>query len=150
MNEDFVTYEIASKLKEKGFYYKCVATYDNDGMLGYNYIQPTNIRAIGFDDCLYSHNVENDNCIDAPTISQVLKWLREEKKIFIAINIGYCYESDEIPFPTNPKMEPILKGYYYGIWELDNLNDKNTHSEYFEAPELAAIAGIEYVLDNLI
>ena len=47
-------------------------------------------------------------------------------------------------------MEPILKGYYYGIWELDNLNDKNGHSEYFETPELAAIAGIEYVLDNLI
>lgn len=31
-------------------------------------------------------------------------------------------------------MEPILKGYYYGIWELGNLNDKNALSKYFEAP----------------
>lgn len=123
MNEDFVTYEIAKKLKEKGFKYNKMNLLDRICM---------------------------ENQINHPTISQVLKWLREEKNIFIAINIGYCYESDEIPFPINPKMEPILKGYYYGIWELDNLNDKNALSEYFEAPELAAIAGIEYVLDNLI
>lgn len=83
-------------------------------------------------------------------IYDVLKWLREEKKIFVTINIGYCYEIYEIPFPTNPNMEPILKGYYYGIWELDNLNDKNGHSEYFETPEHAALAGIEYVIDKLI
>ena len=89
------------------------------------------------------------DCV-CPTISQVLKWLREKKKIFVAINIGYCYESYEIPFPTNHEMEPILKGYYYGIWELDNLNDKNARSEYFEDYEQAALAGIEYVLDNLI
>ena len=68
-----VTFEIAKKLKEKGFYYKCVSTYDKDGMLGDNYIQPTSIRAIGFDELLSSHNVENDGCIDAPTISQVLE-----------------------------------------------------------------------------
>ena len=83
-------------------------------------------------------------------IHDVLKWLREEKKIFIAINICYCYESDEKPFPTNLKMEPILKGYYYGVWDLGNLNDENGLSEYFESYKLAAIAGIEYVLDNLI
>ena len=83
-------------------------------------------------------------------IYDVLKWLREEKRIFVAINIGYCYESDERPFPTNSKMEPILKGYYYGIWELDNLNDKNGRSEYFEKPELATLAGIEDVIDNIL
>ena len=131
---EFVNFSIAKKLKEKGFnpqkqpnylYYngELVEVKDHYNISPYEY---------------------------APTISQVLKWLREEKRIFVAINIGYCYESDEIPFPTNPKMEPILKGYYYGIWELDNLNDKNGRSKYFETPELAAIAGIEYTLDNLI
>ena len=123
MKEDFVTYDLAVKLKDKGF----------------------------DEYCEYGHFLEGSKGIlYTPTIAQVLKWLREEKKIFIAINICYCYESDEIPFPNNPKMEPILKGYCYGIWELDNLNDKNALSEYFEAPELAAIAGIEYVIDNLI
>lgn len=126
MNEEFVSYEIAKKLKEKGFDWETKEAYER------------NIIVCRYED------------YPKPTISQVLKWLREEKKIFVAINVGYCYESDEIPFPTNPKMEPILKGYYYGIWELDNLNDKNARSEYFEDYEQAALAGIEYVIDNLI
>lgn len=135
MNEDFVTYEIAKKLKEKGFYYKCVATYDNDGMLGYNYIQPTNIRAIGFDDCLCSHNVENDNCIDAPTISQVLKWLRKEKGWVIVVRL----------YSTN--------GWYWFVQdEKGELKSSHLAScdDCFSTYEQAALAGIEYVIDNLI
>ena len=78
---DFVTFEIAKKLKQKGFVWHLITTYNKKNRV-------TN------------HHSE-------PTISQVLKWLREQKKIFIAINICYCYESYEKPFSTNPKMEPI-------------------------------------------
>ena len=150
--EDFVPFEIAKKLNKKGFKELCLVYYTNDNTLYYNY---SHKAGACHTDCYFSHNLMpkdsvSGKFVDAPTISQVLKWLRKEKKIFIAINIGYCYESYEIPFPTNPEMEPILKGYCYGIWELDNLNDKNGHSEYFEAPEKAALAGIEYVIDNLI
>lgn len=151
--EDFVTFEIAKILKEKGFREKCLLYYESTGGFYSNsidtYDRPN--QELDYSDFLKCFNEGNSiGLIDAPTISQVLKWLREEKKIFVTINIGYCYESDEIPFPTNPKMEPILKGYYYGTWELDNLNDKNGHSEYFETPELAALAGIKYILNNLI
>jgi hypothetical protein len=141
--EDFVPFEIAKKLKEKGFpqrpnYFNYGSYYNWDGLRKTHSLSNA---SVWFDPI-----ISRDNIYFAPTISQVFKWLREEKKIFVAINIGYCYE----PFLTNPKMEPTLKGYYYGIWELDNLNNKNALSEYFEAPEQAAIAGIEYVIDNLI
>ena len=137
--EDFVTFELAKKLKEKGFNEIC-----------FNYYEPLK-HCINQINTPWTNKIgEPFGVITAPTIFQVLKWLRREKGLFVTINIGYCYETDVKPFPTNPKMEPILKGYYYGIWELDNLNDKNAHSEYFESPELAAIAGIKYVLDNLI
>ena len=160
MNEDFVSFELAKKLKEKGFKEKCLAYYDVEDNVGLlcNTQYSDEALPCQYTDLLQCHNIgeaetqpdDSGFCVDAPTISQVLKWLREEKKIFIAINIGYCYESYEKPFPTNPKMDPILKGYYYGIWELGNLNDKNAHSKYFEAPEQAAIAGLECCLDNLI
>ena len=129
MNKFYVTKEIAEKLRAKGYYREYDVT--DDWVEGIFY------------------QVE-DGTFHLPRIDEVLAWLREEKKIFIAINIGYCYESYEKPFPTNPKMEPILKGYYYGIWELGNLSDKNALSKYFEAPEQAALAGIEFCLDNLI
>lgn len=145
MKEDFVGYNLAVKLKEKGFPQEeknTLAMYNEDGEW-FSLARNLDTFEYLFEDFDYR------DCV-CPTISQVLKWLREKKKIFVAINIGYCYENDEIPFPTNHKMEPILKGYYYGIWELDNLNDKNARSEYFEAPEFAILAGIEYVIDNLI
>ena len=147
--EDFVTFNLAKKLREKGFKDNCIGYYDYEGEFHYNYESAISNKEIYFCHNKFD-NIWHRDLVDAPTISQVLKWLRKEKKIFIAINIGYCYESYEKPFPTNPKMEPILKGYCYGVWDLGNLNDKNGHSEYFESPELAAIAGIEYVLDNLI
>ena len=170
--EDFVTFDLAKKLKDKGFDYKCLCVYNKEQI-----INPEIVKAFGelSDDGYYELTKEGGGKLDwsfvyidkyqlmqyrdikvpreilrAPTISQVLKWLRREKGLFVAINIGYCYETNEMPFPTYSKMEPILKGYYYGIWELDNLSDKNAHSEYFESPELAALAGIEYVLDYLI
>lgn len=146
MNEDFVTFKIAHKLKEKGFpqrpdYFNYSSYYALDGL--------RKIHSLSNASVWFDPNIDRENIYFAPTISQVLKWLREEKKIFISINLVYCYEDDEHPFPTNPDMIPILKGYYCGVWDLSNLNDRG-HSECFETPELTAIAGIEYVLDNLI
>lgn len=150
MTEDFVTFELAKKLKEKGFYYKCVSTYDKDGMLGYNYIQPTSIRAIGFDECLCSHNVENDGCIDSPTISQVLKWLREIHKVYIEPCILADADTD-----GDGK---IINEYIYWSFSVTNIETgdmiyyeyEHVDDKRFDSYEQAAIAGIEYVLDNLM
>ena len=131
---EFVNFKIAKKLKEKGFYYKCVSTYDKDGMLGDNYIQPTSIRAIGFDELLSSHNVENDGCIDAPTISQVLKWLREEKNIILSIYPSYFKED-------------CCFGLDCDIWKNGNYEHRCVSDNSYEE---AALAGIEYVLDKII
>jgi hypothetical protein len=75
---------------------------------------------------------------DAPTISQVLKWLREEKKIHLIVEMsdsGWCYTL-----------------YPNVIWENDKLkSDKYIMSfKHKTSYEQASIAGIEYCLDNLI
>ena len=128
---EFVSFEIAKKLKEKGFKEPCFATYDNDGMLGYVYYQPQRIHAISFDDCLYYGN----DVVVAPTISQVLKWLRNEKEIYCLPHFEqgidmwlFCIER---PLAGTEFAEYISESIY------------NTYED-------AAIAGIEYVLDNLI
>lgn len=129
---DFVTYEVAKKLKEKGFREPCFATYDNDGMLGYVYYQPQSIHAVSFDDCLYY----GDDVVVTPTISQVLKWFREKKKIFIHIDVS-----------TNDKFD-----YFFSIatqedetWKIEYVGEDD-----YDTYEKAATDGIEYVLDNLI
>ena len=105
---DFVPFEIAKKLKEKGFDWETSNVYERNTIA-----------------CRYEDYPK-------PTISQVLKWLREEKKIYLYIDVDDKGWFFEIKFlKTHKVLNPNLIGRY------------NSY-------ELAAIAGIEYALDNLI
>lgn len=134
--EDFVTFEIALKLKEKGFIEECIAYYHTDGELLYNRDQ---YRGGDYKSLLRSYNSLPKNpigCeqIDAPTTSQVLKWLREEKNIILTPNPSYFKED-------------CCLGWDCDVWICGNY----IHCcEDYKIYEEAAIAGIEYVLDDLI
>lgn len=122
--EDFVTFNLAKKLKEKGFDYPCIGHYFNNQLYIAHYQNAF-------------HSDKNET-FDAPTISQVLKWLRKEKSIHV-----------ELILWTN--------GWYYEVWCFEyNENDKEYDTKIeeqsmdYSSYELAAMAGIEYVFDNLI
>lgn len=134
MNEDYIPFELAKKLNEKDFYEYSPCHYRNGK------IYPNSRCVHGS-----SEYIDHDIRVDyedllrrgedaAPTISQVLKWLRNEKKIFINVDVRTNLE------------------WYYEVW---NINEKlsvlgNVPFNNSESYEEAAIAGIEYVLDNLI
>lgn len=131
MNEDFVTYEIAVKLKEKGFNIPFYFFYRSDDKLIHH--------AMVGKPLVYSDEID-DEVIIAPTISQVLKWFRKEKKMHMEI------------FLYDRKYSYFVKSITQ-ICEDDLfhkcLNDDTTDEEYVTY-EQAAVAGIEYVLDKLI
>lgn len=121
MNEDFVCFELAKKLKEKGFNKRVCGYYWETGGLSICNT-PTNSNAL-------------ENEFSAPTIPQVLKWLRDEKNIFVVVLID---DDSDCPVTYN-----IFNGadcvYHH-------------HEEYFELSEWSKceMSGIEYVIDNLI
>lgn len=134
--EDFVPYELAVKLKEKGFKEDCLCHYINSDIV-YNLESPIANNQLWFCHNKYDNIWHRDN-VDAPTISQVLKWLREEKKIHIMINF----------WPA---------GYSAHIYiEISEWNDSFDWKDYYndfdccKTYELAAIAGVNYCLENLI
>ena len=137
MKEDFVTYDLAVKLKEKGFNGKCFAYYMPKGSeLIFNKNQ---FRGGIVEDCLYSNNSLPNECmasdfVDAPTISQVLKWLREEKKIHVTTGVT----------PKSAWRYIIMFCDERGLQE-PTITEKN-HPCYSSA----VLAGIEYVINNLI
>lgn len=71
-----------------------------------------------------------------PTISQVLKWLREDKNIFVSPNL---YKKGYEPYIQSTIFKDGKD--YTDMWRVD---------EFYPSYEKAALAGIEYVLDNLI
>lgn len=137
MNEDFTPFELAKKLKKKGFKQDCIAYYmPHSDELIYNIKPYKGVELYSFNS-LRKELISSD-FIDAPTISQVLKWLREEKKLFVLPSIddlGWCYS--------------VHTDLY---WDgCGNLVRSSYHAKsYFETYEEAMLAGIEYCLDNLI
>lgn len=131
MNEDFVSFELAVKLKKKGFNKGCIKFYDCNKQL-----QWSNSPWLELD-----YNGSYRNIISAPTILQVLKWLRTEKEIDVVI---YPIDACTV-FMGGEKY--ILSVY------ISRKRDYKLHHDnkdkYVEWED-AALAGIEYVLNNLI
>lgn len=132
--EEFVPFEIAKKLEEKGF-------KQDYNIFGYKLIFSDentikHISNIG----AYEKGYFGIN-IPCPSINEVLKWLREEKEIEIVI---YPIDTNTV-FMGGEKY--ILSIYinrkrYYKIHH-DKIDKYVQWSE-------AALAGIGYVLNNLI
>lgn len=126
--EDFVPFELAVKLKEKGFDYPCIGHYVNSQLYVAHYQN--------------AFHSDNDESIDAPTISQVLKWLREECGIFILVEPDILSPEYKLTFTLRVKF--YIKG------EEDEGFSERYLTYRRDSYEQATLAGIEYVLDNLI
>jgi hypothetical protein len=132
MNEDFVTYELAVKLKEKGFDEPCYGYYHCNG--GNDSFE---VCGNGDRDFL---NSKNQYRVAAPTISQALKWLREEKGIHIepVATTTFATKNNTAYF--------VLIKHKITATSMDSIDLLEKYALFNDA----CIAGIEYVLNNLI
>ena len=128
ITEDYVPFELARKLKEKGFLQNTVGLCEANGA---TYFMDGRFYKDG---CI----ADVDECYSAPTIWQVLKWFREEKKLHLTMDMGF-------------------QSWFFEVYEILDLEKHtqlsrtlHTDVEDRESYEEATLAGIEYVLDNLI
>ena len=125
----FVDFNLAKKLKGKG--------YIGDGNIGeyagFYYIDEGEPN-------ICHNNVDNSDIAEdeylRPTISQVLKWLREEYSIHISTN----------PYPCEDGLMWLYEIRKFSEHIIAVVANKTG----FTKEEQAAIAGIEYCLYNLI
>ena len=117
---EVVSFEIAKKLKERGYREKAMYFYDE---LGYDW------------HCIEPSNMNNTRNYSAPFISQVLKWLRKNHNIFIVVFLNDDTDNP-VTYEIYQGTECLLHhhGRYFSLQEWDKAN----------------IDAIEYVLDNLI
>jgi hypothetical protein len=130
--EDFIPFELAKKLQEKGFKEKCLLHYESTGGFYSNsidtYDRPN--QELDYSDFLKCFNEGNSiELIDAPAIAQVLKWLRDEKKIYVSVEVE---REDWFEY----KIVQTIK------------NTRRTGTKVYETYSKAILAGIEYVIDN--
>lgn len=126
--EDFVTFEIAKKLKEKDFNEPCWNAINSFGCTYRNgWLEYLSEQEGEF---IVQNDLKQGDYL-LPTISQVLKWLREEKDLHIVIPA--CFN----------------KNYWWEIRDFNRNISEYSDAEYISYEE-AALSGIEYALVDLI
>lgn len=137
IKEQYISYETAKLLKEKGFDWKCIGYYVNDepNDVKYSFLGETN-------------TTWERRCYSAPTQQMAMRWLREVYKLVICAEIG------NENFKGNTDYSNPDRWY----WFFDITNEKgvviDTESGYilneFDSYEDAVEAAIKYCLTNLI
>ena len=124
VTEDYVSYEVAKLLKEKGFDLLTDKVYDNQNKLDYQNVVCWQEKRLPY--------------VLAPTLQMACKWLREVHNLHV--DVGYddldwfwniISISEDVPIADRPKF--IVTG-------------TACHRTYEEAVE----AAIKYILKNLI
>lgn len=138
IKEDYVSFETAKLLKEKGFIgsgdigSRCGFYSEKDYETGHGIITKTG-REVG----LVYDDLDNSEleCYEylRPTLQMAMKWLREVHNIDICV------------FPEH--YDYILWGYNCRIYKN---KEQFCHSENFKFYEEACEVGIKYCLENLI
>lgn len=129
ITEDYVSFEIAKLLKEKGFDCSCEYQYINCSS-GHPFL--TDIR----DDsgCYYKNSEIGQDEYSAPTQSMAMKWLREVHNIFIEISVDEMLKDE---------------GYQWALY-YNSTKEIRPYSGWGDSYEEACEAAIKYCLENLI
>ena len=126
IKEDYVSYEVAKLLKEKGFHEPCIATYN------------LTTKDFAVEEVYQDWTTCWKTYVSAPTLQMACKWLREVHNLHV--DVGYddldwfwniISTSEDVPIADRPKF--IVTG-------------TACHRTYEEAVE----AAIKYTLKNLI
>lgn len=128
ITEDYVSFDTAKLLKEKGFDEYC-GYYSSDGEYwGY---------------CTYNHR--GKDYISAPTLQMAMKWLREVHNKIIVPGIS-----------LDDRTSGTINHYIVGIWYIPENNGgafcytSPTPYEGYPSFEEACESGIRYCLENIV
>ena len=125
IQEDYVSFETAKLLKEKGFDEECNMAYFNETLVDYT--------MFGF--CL------GGDLLYCPTLQMAMKWLREVHKIHISVEMGFDVDNHQYYF-----FVPSVCRFSDKSGEYENPFGEKEFDTYEEACE----AAIRYCLENLI
>ena len=125
--EDYVSFECARLLREKGFDWNTDKQFNSDKIVGdYN---------------ITDRSRYPERYLDAPTLQMAMKWLREEHHYYIQVMLDSWVRGGRL-------------GYYVVIQKTDSdfemmLSDA-LDEVFYQTYEEAAEAAIKYCLEHLI
>lgn len=137
ITEDYVSYETAKLLKEKGFDEFCRAFWKVwDIHITICNCSKSHLFEYCHNSMLEQYNDDEELNVAAPTLQMAMKWLREK-----------YYKSIEV---TSQGVKATSIGWIVEIFNLINQTEEFHHPYTFPTYEEACEAAIKYCLENLI
>jgi hypothetical protein len=147
ITEDYVSFETAKLLKEKGFDEYCKSVYHVGSVCSVASLGYHNNEGYGelIEEKQNSDFGKYDNAISAPTLQMAMKWLREVHNLECDISFNpYSKASKEPPYWMSISTSKFDNPYHSSIlW-------KSLVRTHFDTYEEACEAAIKYCLENLI
>lgn len=142
IQEDYVSFETAKLLKEKGFDGECRAFWkDWNGEIRLCSCNNAHMFEYCHNSMLERYNDAEETNIAAPTLQMAMKWLREEKHYYIQVMLDGWACGDH-------------SGYYVVIQKTDSdfemMLSNAVDEVFYQTYEEACEAAIKYCLENLI
>lgn len=139
ITEDYISFETAKLLKEKGFDEPIGFVYSENGEL--MKLSDFGVRYLSNSECDdYPHwqfPIEGvTSIVSAPTLQMAMKWLREVHSIDISIDIRFWTDDEGVD----------VKSWRYTVYRADEIEDFGQSDTYEDACEEA----IKYCLENLV
>ena len=127
ITEDYVSFETAKLLKEKGFNYPCRVVYSPKGVVKH-YLKEE----------VYAHYLKGHKKL-CPTLQMAMKWLREMHHLSVEVYRTACgYIGCIVAIPSGTDIKFLEE-------DGDDLNS-GTYTKW----EYACEAAIKYCLENLL
>lgn len=135
VTEDYVSFETAKLLKEKGFDDVCHAFYDKDGIF---------INFLQFVGNSNFKGVNEEKITFAPTLQMTVKWLRKKGfHVFVPLEIDYDEDERGDKWYHDATYYPEIRRVSDGKIMYDD-------GALYATPEQAYKVAIRYCLENLI
>lgn len=127
ITEDFVSYETARLLKEKGFDVYVRSFYEKN--------EHNTKEEFSTNNALWNYNISSSH-YSAPSVQMAMKWLREREWFICIIPLAFYCGEKAVEFG-------------YNIWAGDNNEIDEFSTPVFNTYEEACNAAIKYCLENL-
>ena len=166
ITEDYVSFEVAKLLKEKGFDGPCYEVWeshnDSQTLVGAPWFVEgetvVNRESVDAAAKQYADEYSIDNKVEgylAPTLQMAMKWFREVHNIYIEANLTFSENPESHPshyyvYVLDTKSGNSLIEKSATISGLNPLTDESSTPRNFNTYEEACEEAIKYALENLI
>jgi hypothetical protein len=137
MEKEFISYELALRMKQLGFNENCYRVGNPNGAICWRFMDVAGVEGVGIDDILLE-KFDKLWWVEIPTFSQAFRWFREKYEIEATTS---CFYSKRLDIPYEERQ-------YHCHIIRDGVTSKGPKYKTYEEAELACLEKLIEIVES--